>query len=185
MDAGHDEAAGDARMGPLLDRRAAWMHVFGRLKPGVTADEAKAGLQPWFKSMLDEDTRREGFPNVTAEQRARVSRLDARRAAGGSGPSSLRGALERPLWVLMAGTLLLLLLASLNVAGLLLARGAARAPRDPDAHGARRLARPHRRQAARREPARSRWRAALLGLLVAPPVVSRALLSFLPQERRA
>jgi MacB-like periplasmic core domain len=32
----------------LLDRRARWMHVFGRLKPGVTAESAKAGLQPWF-----------------------------------------------------------------------------------------------------------------------------------------
>jgi hypothetical protein len=35
----------------LLDRRAAWMHVFGRLKPGMTAGEVRSGLQPWFKSI--------------------------------------------------------------------------------------------------------------------------------------
>lgn len=32
----------------LLDRRAAWMHAVGRLKPGMTVDGARAGLQPWF-----------------------------------------------------------------------------------------------------------------------------------------
>ena len=33
---------------PLRDRRARWMHVFGRLRPGITADGARVGLQPWF-----------------------------------------------------------------------------------------------------------------------------------------
>src|SRR6188472_536008 len=43
----------------LLDRRGIWLHVFGRLKPGMTMDQAQARLQPWFKAMLQEDTRRE------------------------------------------------------------------------------------------------------------------------------
>lgn len=110
----------------LLDRRAAWMHVIGRLKPGMTAEEVRSGLQPWFKSILEADTRREGFPSVTAEQRRifLASTIDVLPAARGL--SILRGAIERPIWVLMGGTVLLLLLASLNVAGLFLARGAAR-----------------------------------------------------------
>src|SRR5262249_52364781 len=37
----------------LMNRRIRWMHVFGRLKPGVSAKQAKASLQPWFKSMLE------------------------------------------------------------------------------------------------------------------------------------
>ncbi len=112
--------------GRLFDRRTFWMHVFARLKPGVTAEWAKVGLQPWFTSMLEADTQREGFPSVTAEQRRAflASTIDVRPAARGL--SGLHRSLETPLWLLMSGTGLLLLLASLNVAGLLVARAAAR-----------------------------------------------------------
>ncbi len=44
----------------LMDRRGRWLHVFGRLKPGITVGQAHASLQPWFKAMLEGDTRREG-----------------------------------------------------------------------------------------------------------------------------
>ena len=73
-----------------LNRRAVWMHVFGRLKSGVTAEEAKTRLQPWFKLMLEADTRREGFPPVTAEQRREflASTIDV--LPGAQGWSSLR-----------------------------------------------------------------------------------------------
>jgi predicted permease len=117
----------DSYWNRMLDRRAAWMHVFGRLKPGATVDDAKASLQPWFRSMLESDTRTEGFPTVTAEQRREFLSSTIDLESVPQGLSGLRGALERPLWVLMAGTVVLLLLAALNVAGLLLARGAARA----------------------------------------------------------
>lgn len=110
----------------VLDRRTAWMDLFARLEPGMTTEEARAGLQPWFRSMLEADTRGEGFPNVTAEERRRflASTIDVLPAPRGL--SNLRGTLERPLWVLMGGTALLLLLASLNVVSLLLARAVAR-----------------------------------------------------------
>jgi len=110
----------------LFDRRAAWVHVFARLKPGVSAQQAKAGLEPWFTSMLEADTRQPDFPTVTADQRRTFfsSTIDVLPAA--RGVSELRGPLQRPLWVLFGGTSLLLLLAALNVASLYLARGAAR-----------------------------------------------------------
>ena len=63
----------------LLDRRARWMHVFGRLKPGISIEQAQAGLQPWFKSLLDEDTRIEGFPKATSEQPITSAVLRAQR----------------------------------------------------------------------------------------------------------
>jgi len=109
-----------------LDRRMRWMQVLGRLRPEVTAAQAQAGLQPWFKAMLDEDTRRAGFPRVTAERRQRflASRLELTPAPQGHSP--LRRRLAQPLWFLLAATAVLLGLACLNVAGLFLARGSAR-----------------------------------------------------------
>lgn len=163
----------------LLDRRAFWMHAFGRLKPGVTVEEAKAGLQPWFQSMLEADTRREGFPSVTAEQRRAflASTIDMLPAARGL--SGLSRALERPLWVLMVGTSLLLLLACLNVASLLLARGAARG-RELTTRLALGASRHRIRSQLLVESLLVALGGGALGL-VAAPAVAQALLSFLSQ----
>ena len=110
----------------LDDRRGQWLHVFGRLKPGLSAGQAQARLQPWFKRMLVADTQREGWPVVSEEQRRTylASTLDVRPASHGR--SDLRRRLERPLLVLLAATGLVLLLACLNVANLSLARAFAR-----------------------------------------------------------
>ena len=164
----------------LLDRRAVWMHVFARLKPGVTVERAKVGIRPWFKSMLDADTRREGFPNVAAEHRRTylASTLDVVPSA--RGVSAVRGVLERPLWVLLVGTSLLGVLACLNVAGLLLARGAARSHelRTRLALGASRG-----RLATQLtvETILIALGGVLLGLMTAP-VVTRVLVSFLSHD---
>ena len=111
---------------PLLSRRAHWLHVFGRLKSGISVDQARAGLQPWFRSMLADDLHGPDFPLVTDEQRKRFlsSTIDVTPAP--TGLSGLRERMKEPLWVLLGGTLLLLLLACVNVASLSLARGAAR-----------------------------------------------------------
>jgi predicted permease len=111
----------------LLDRRMNWMQVLGRLRPDVTAAQAQAGLQPWFKAMLDEDTRRAGFPRVTAERRQRFLASTLALTPAPQGHSPLRRRLAQPLWVLLAATAVLLGLGCLNVAGLFMARGSARA----------------------------------------------------------
>ena len=110
----------------LTSRRMFWMYAIGRLQPGATIEQASAQLQPWFRRMLETDLQREDFPLVTPEQRRSflASRLDVVSAA--RGVARLEARLERPLRVLMAGALLLLVLASLNVAGMLLARGVTR-----------------------------------------------------------
>jgi predicted permease len=110
----------------LLNRRQRWMQVLGRLQPGVTPAQAQAGLQPWFKAMLNEDARRPGFPRITAERRQRFLASTIAVTPAGQGHSSLRRQLSQPLWVLFAATAVLLGLACLNVAGLFLARGTAR-----------------------------------------------------------
>ena len=100
--------------------------MLGRLRPDVTLAQAQAGLQPWFKAMLDEDTRRAGFPRVTAERRQRFLASTLELTPAPQGHSVLRRRLAQPLWVLLAATAVLLGLACLNVAGLFLARGSAR-----------------------------------------------------------
>jgi predicted permease len=164
----------------LDDRRGRWLHVFGRLKPGVTAEKARAGLQPWFKAMLDADTKREGWPAVTEEQRRQflAASLDVLPAA--QGRSDLRGRLERPLLVLLAATSLVLLLACLNVANLSLARAFA-ARRET----ALRLALgASRGRIARRTLIECGLLAvggSVLGVLLVP-IVTGVLVSFLPSD---
>ena len=170
----------DAYWDALMNRRAAWLHVFGRLKPGLTPDEAKTALEPWFRSMLANEPNTTGFPNVSDDQRREFSASTFDLAPVPTGLSAGRRTFQRPLWVIMAGSVILLLLASLNVAGLLLARGAARA----------------REFTTRMAIGASRGRIAgqllveslliavaggLLGLLAAP-ALSRVILVFLPQE---
>jgi predicted permease len=110
----------------LKSRRTFWMYAFGRLQPGATIEQARARLQPWFRRMLEADLQHEDFPLVSPDQRRSflASTLDVVSAA--RGVARLQARLERPLRVLMVGALLLLVLASLNVAGLLLARGVTR-----------------------------------------------------------
>jgi predicted permease len=112
--------------GGLLERRTRWMQILGRLKPDVTLAQAQAGLQPWFKAMLLEDTRRPGFPKVTPERRQQFLSSSLELTPAPQGHSGLRRRLAQPLWVLLAATGVLLGLACLNVAGLFLARGSAR-----------------------------------------------------------
>jgi predicted permease len=110
----------------IEDRRAKWLHVFARLAPGVTPAQARASLQPWFKAMLDEDTRRSGWPNVSEAERGRFLASTLEVAPAAQGRSDQRAVLERPLLILLGATGLILLLACLNVANLLLARAFAR-----------------------------------------------------------
>ena len=165
----------------LLDRRAVWMHVFGRLKPGVTAEQAKAGAP----ALVHVDARgRYAAGGLSERDRGaapQLSGVDDRRAArAAQGRSDLRGTLERPLWVLMGGTLLLLLLASLNVASLFLARGAARS-RELTTRMALGASRGRITGQLLVESMLIALGGGLLGLLAAP-AVSQALLSFLSQD---
>ena len=111
----------------FLDRRKVWMQVFGRLRPGITLQQAQAGLQPWFKTTLHDDLNRVGFPIVTAERRRAFLNSSLTLAPAPLGHSVLRRRLVEPLWMLLAVTGVLLGLACLNVSGLFLARGSARA----------------------------------------------------------
>ncbi|HEY3935789.1 MAG TPA: ABC transporter permease [Bryobacteraceae bacterium] len=163
----------------LNDRRTSWLHVFGRLKPGITARQAQARLQPWFKAYLRADTRREGWPQVTPAQMRDylASRLNLLPAA--EGRSDLRGMIREPLLILLAATGLILLLACLNVANLSLAKVLARR-RSTALRAALGAGRSRILIEQLIESGLLAAAGCLAGLLLAP-LVGSAILSFLPQ----
>ena len=110
----------------LDNRRSRWVNVFGRLRPGVSATQAKAALQPQFRAIREMEVKEKEFANTTPYTREQFLRgwIDVLPAAQGRSP--LRRQLARPLWVLMAIVALVLLIACANVANLLIARAAAR-----------------------------------------------------------
>jgi predicted permease len=111
----------------VAHRRLFFMHAFGRLKPGRTVEQTTAALRPWFASALEAETRREDFPTeVSADDLRQFLASTIDMGPGGQGWSPVRATVRRPLLLLMAGTTVLLLLACLNVASLMLARGAGR-----------------------------------------------------------
>jgi predicted permease len=167
----------------LLDRRTRWMQILGHLQQGVTLTQAQAGLQPWFKAMLDEDTRRAEFPRITAERRQRFLASTIELTPAPQGHSTLRRRMSQPLWVLFAATAVLLGLACLNVAGLFLARGSAR-----DREISTRLALGASRGRIGRQLLADSVLLALAGGsvgLALAPLAMRTLIAFLPRDAAA
>lgn len=93
-----------------------WVGLLGRLKPGVSIQQARADLATLYRASVDR-------PDANPFMR----RMELRIAPAGNGVSTpVSQMLSTPLTVLMATVGLLLLLACANLAGLLLARCASR-----------------------------------------------------------
>ncbi len=110
----------------LKDRRHRWVNAFGRLKPGVTREQAQASVQPFFKGVLEMEVKEAAFRNASPETRAEFLKNVLEVLPGGQGRSYLRRQLETPVLLLLALTAGVLLIACANVANLLIARAAAR-----------------------------------------------------------
>lgn len=110
---------------PQLDSpREAWLDVFARRAQGVSLEQAQAAMDVFYRSYLNEDVRTlTGVPeNVRREFLA--GRLVVQ--PGLRGTSNLQQIFASPLKALMAMVGIVLLIACANLAGLLIARAAAR-----------------------------------------------------------
>jgi len=110
----------------MENRRARWVQVFARLKPGYTAATAQTAMQVLFRQIREYEA---GLPaartwSAYSREQFLKGRLIVEPAA--TGYSSVRNSVSAALVVLMCMVGLVLLIACANVANLLIARAYAR-----------------------------------------------------------
>lgn len=101
-----------------------YLYLFARLKPGVTRERAAAALNGPYAGLVEAQAKTERYRDDNRRQRFLKSRLSL--VDGSQGTSSFRDGAKTPVWILMASTALVLLIAMANAANLLLARSAQR-----------------------------------------------------------
>ena len=108
------------------DWRSRWLTAMARLKDGVSTEQATAGINVLYAQLLQEDVKTR--PVNARSERTKQAFLDKKLTLlpGGRGTSDLRDRAQAPLLALMGMVGLVLLIASANVANLLLARGSSR-----------------------------------------------------------
>jgi predicted permease len=110
----------------LKERRNRWVNAFGRLKPGVSQQQAKAALQPFMHSILESEVQLPAFSRASKYDRDEFLKCWIDVLPGSQGRSYSRRQFFTPLWVLMATTGVVLLIACANLANLMLVRGSGR-----------------------------------------------------------
>ena len=105
------------------DRRARWVQVFARLKPGYTVESAQPEIQTLFTQIRAYEMTLEAAKDWSAYSRTEFMKGKLLLASAAIGYSGLRNDFSTALVVLMCMVGLVLLIACANVANLLIARG--------------------------------------------------------------
>ncbi|HEX7235943.1 MAG TPA: ABC transporter permease [Gammaproteobacteria bacterium] len=107
------------------NRQSYWAYLFARLKPGVSLEQATAAINEPYRRItndIDAPLLKGWSEQMLAEFRAKTVLLEP----GGRGQSEVETQARAPLTILLVSTGLVLLIACVNVANLLLARGSTR-----------------------------------------------------------
>jgi predicted permease len=108
------------------DRRTRWVQVFARLKPGYTAESARAPLQVLFRQIREYEATLPAAKDWSPYARNEFLRGTIHLEKAATGYSGVRNSVSTALIVLMCMVGLVLLIACANVANLLIARSLAR-----------------------------------------------------------
>jgi predicted permease len=108
------------------NRRSYWAYLFARLKPGMTVEQARLGMEGIYASIINdvEAPLQQGYSDQRMQE-FRTKKLGIE--PGPQGQSTVRAQAGPPLRILLGVTGLVLLIACANIANLLLARANRRA----------------------------------------------------------
>src|SRR5438128_1495445 len=108
------------------NRRNYFLYVFGRLKPGVSIEQARASLDPQYRAIVN-DVEAALQTGMSPQTLARFKTKPILLEPGARGQSAIPNTARPSLRLLLGVTAFVLIIACANIANLLLARSAARA----------------------------------------------------------